>query len=207
MKKKLDKDMNVRSKDDTEIDVGMNDAEIVKRLEWCVQRRENCCLDCGLENPPCDDDNFIVLILDIIHRLQREKAEYERKLSDGELVSKDWHDEQVGHAELVIEEQKSEIERLEKRNSILLYENDAMEAQCIGFQKQVDELKQAKNNALDIISQGEQQILQIRKDTAKEIFTDIDKAFSLYYPHGQIPYSVFQDVIKQLAKKKCVEVE
>ena len=33
-----------------------------------------------------------------------------------------------------------EIERLEKRNGMLLCEKDAMEAQCIGFQNQVDEL-------------------------------------------------------------------
>jgi hypothetical protein len=37
------------------------------------------------------------IVLDLIHRLQAENAEYKQKLDDGELVSKDWHDEQVGH--------------------------------------------------------------------------------------------------------------
>ena len=39
-------------------------------------------------------------------------AEYEQKLEDGELVSKEWHDEQVLSAENRIAEQNSEIERL-----------------------------------------------------------------------------------------------
>lgn len=41
-------------------------------------------------------------------------CEHEQMLTDGELVSKEWHDEQVGHAELVIEEQKAELEEWEK---------------------------------------------------------------------------------------------
>ncbi|MBQ8319467.1 MAG: Lar family restriction alleviation protein [Clostridia bacterium] len=41
-------------------------------------------------------------------------CEHEQMLADGELVSKEWHDEQVGHAELVIEEQKAELEEWEK---------------------------------------------------------------------------------------------
>ena len=45
----------------------------------------------------------------------RKKAveEYERKLSDGELVSKDWHDEQVLHAENEIEELKKDYIELD----------------------------------------------------------------------------------------------
>lgn len=48
---------------------------------------------------------------------------------------------------------------------------------------------------------------QAVKETAKEIFTKVDNAFSLYYPHGQIPYSVFQERLKKLAKEKGVEVK
>lgn len=33
------------------------------------------------------------------------------------------------------------------------------------------------------------------------------KYFSLYYPHGQIPYSVFEEQLKEFAKSKGVEVE
>lgn len=61
-------------------------------------------------------------------------AELEDKLEDGELVSKDWHDEQVLHLQ-------EENARLEKRNGALLIEKDAMEANCIVLQKQLDEVK------------------------------------------------------------------
>ncbi len=57
-------------------------------------------------------------------------SELENQLDDGEIVSKDWHDEQVGH---YVEENA----RLEKRNSALLIEKDAMEANCIALQKTV----------------------------------------------------------------------
>lgn len=51
-----------------------------------------------------------------VERLQGEIAEHERQLADGELVSKEWHDEQVLHAENEIAEQKAEIERLKKEH-------------------------------------------------------------------------------------------
>ena len=41
-------------------------------------------------------------------------GEHEQMLADGELVSKEWHDEQIGHAELVIEEQRIELEEWAK---------------------------------------------------------------------------------------------
>ena len=41
-------------------------------------------------------------------------CEHEQMLADGELVSKEWHDEQIGHAELVIEEQRIELEEWAK---------------------------------------------------------------------------------------------
>jgi dsDNA-specific endonuclease/ATPase MutS2 len=45
-----------------------------------------------------------------------------------------------------------------------------LEVKNAELQKQVEYLKQANDNALDIISQGEKQILQVGKDTAKEIY-------------------------------------
>lgn len=66
--------------------------------------------------------------------MKKSLAELEDMLDDGELVSKDWHDEQVGH---YVEENA----RLEKRNSALLVEKDAMEANCIALQKQLDGVK------------------------------------------------------------------
>jgi hypothetical protein len=55
------------------------------------------------------------LLFKEIYRLQRENEEYKRKFEDGEFVSKEWHDEQVEHAELVMKEQQAEIERLTER--------------------------------------------------------------------------------------------
>lgn len=43
------------------------------------------------------------------------------------------------------------IEDLEKRNGILLVQKDAMEANCIAYQKQVDELTSTLKNAVDSI--------------------------------------------------------
>ena len=48
----------------------LTDEEIVKSLECCVIHRDNYPCDCGLENKICDDDNYLIEILDLIHRLQ-----------------------------------------------------------------------------------------------------------------------------------------
>ena len=37
------------------------------------------------------------------------RIDIEQKLNDGELVSKEWHDEQVLHAEIVIEELREKL--------------------------------------------------------------------------------------------------
>jgi chromosome segregation ATPase len=137
----------------------LTDEEIVKALECCGEL-DNC-FDCPIM-VEMKRRNFICreVVLDLIHRLQAQNAEYERKLTDGELVSKEWHDEQVGHAELVIEEQKAEIERLkEDRNQLALcnkglqdgineYQADNAELgrKNAELQKQVDELKDEREN-------------------------------------------------------------
>lgn len=61
-------------------------------------------------------------------------AKWEDALEDGEIVGKEWHDEQV----LRLQEENA---RLEKRNSALLIEKDAMEANCIALQKKFDGVK------------------------------------------------------------------
>jgi hypothetical protein len=146
----------------------LTDEEIVKAFE-------NCCVnDCGCAECPyatwyignsggCDGD-IEAYVLDLIHRLQAQNAEYERKLTDGELVSKEWHDEQVGHAELVIEEQKAEIERLtrevdKQKNFVTAWEESwkiadeqntkmrvKLKKENAELQKQVDELKDEREN-------------------------------------------------------------
>lgn len=71
-------------------------------------------------------------ILDLIKRLQEENADYERKLEDGELVSKEWHDEQV---------------------LMLLRERDNLADYVKILKKEVDELK-AENGKLVTIGNG-----------------------------------------------------
>jgi chromosome segregation ATPase len=72
---------------------------------------------------------------------------------------------------------QKEIERLTERLDYFQKSSDyhegnqkELEAKNAELQKQVEYLKQANDNALDIISQGEKQILQVGKDTAKEIY-------------------------------------
>ena len=61
-------------------------------------------------------------------------AKWEDAQESGEIVGKEWHDEQVLHLQ-------EENARLEKRNSALLVEKDAMEANCIALQKKFDGVK------------------------------------------------------------------
>ena len=61
-------------------------------------------------------------------------AKWEDAQESGEIVGKEWHDEQVLHLQ-------EENARLEKRNSALLIEKDAMEANCIALQKKFDGVK------------------------------------------------------------------
>ena len=77
--------------------------------------------------------------LDIIHRLQSENAEYRRKLEDGELVSKDWHDEQVGHAESEIERLNLAIEGLTAENKVLHKENDKLIKQVDKYKSKIEQ--------------------------------------------------------------------
>ena len=67
-------------------------------------------------------------ILNFIYRLQDKADGYERKIENGGLVSIDWHNEQVGHAEIVMEEPKAEIERLTEENAYLRTVADTFKA-------------------------------------------------------------------------------
>lgn len=103
------------------------------KYERLTERRGGLIIDkCGncenVNNPQgCTDKNCYEI-------MKNRLAELEDKLENGELVSKDWHDEQVLHLQ-------EENTRLEKRNSALLIEKDAMEANCIALQKELDGVK------------------------------------------------------------------
>lgn len=65
----------------------LTDEEIVKSLECCVKHRDNYPCDCGLENKICDDDNYLIEILDLIHRLQDENKALKDEKEDIRLFN------------------------------------------------------------------------------------------------------------------------
>ena len=100
----------------------LTDEEIVKALECCLKDKKGCD-KCKVynKNTPMLRERFIVCeklvksAYDLIKRLQSKVAEYEQKLDDGELLSKDYHDEQVFHyvdevADLLKENKKLKTE-------------------------------------------------------------------------------------------------
>ena len=145
-------------------------------------------------------------VLDFIKGLQSKLSEYERKLEDGELVSKEWHDEQVGHAELVIEEQKAEIERLTEENEAykevkhidiineLSKENAELQKQVDERENEIDRLEKVVHDQAEQYWDCKEQAV---KDTAKEILQELYE-----YPH-----EYHERKILEIAKRKGVEVE
>lgn len=81
--KKFDKDINVRSKDDADINVGMTDEEIVKALKHCSHNRS--CAYCYHNNEVGSGQiicrsRLIRKAIDLIHRLQNENAEQKAEI-------------------------------------------------------------------------------------------------------------------------------
>ena len=68
----------------------LTDEEIVKSLECCVIHRDNYPCDCGLENKICDDDNYLIEILDLIHRLQDENERLKERAKLDLECEKKW---------------------------------------------------------------------------------------------------------------------
>ena len=99
----------------------LTDEEIIKALEICANWNSmSNCKDCPIGLDACceNQNGFATYALDLIRRLQygyssaskaseewkakyekerKENEEYNQKLDDGELLSKDYHDEQVFH--------------------------------------------------------------------------------------------------------------
>jgi chromosome segregation ATPase len=131
--KDFDKDINVRSKNDTDIDVGMTDEEIIIAE---VTEAYNNNRDAGC---------YVGDLLRIIHRLQNEKSGIEER---GEIVINSLH--------LTIDKQKNEIEQLTEKYQNAHregYEHGKLENQYeiaelaienTELKKQVDELKEQK---------------------------------------------------------------
>ena len=92
----------------------MTNEMILKALECCAGTSPCISDNCPLWNEPGCQPMLAQAILD--------------NIENGELVSKEWHDEQVLHAENVIDEQKAEIEKL-------LCKNAELEVRCEGVLK------------------------------------------------------------------------
>ena len=136
---------------------------------------------------------------DLLNAMEQAVAVFNKQKSEIEVLKTELQKECQEHlafaelAKKADEQQKAEIERLTAKNKQLDRDNKHIFKELKEVYKELEDSVEEENQAV--------------KDTAKEIFTKIDNAFSLYYPHGQIPYSVFQETIKKLAKQKGVEVE
>lgn len=121
----------------------LTDEEIVKAFEHCNKSlpHDKCLLaEQHKEDWVTCQSKCGRMIIDLMHRLQDKIAEYERKLADGELVSKEWHDEQVLH-------DRAEIERLTEENEnlkadILRYEDMEFTEKHCNLYSENESLKQ-----------------------------------------------------------------
>lgn len=104
------------------------------------------------QNEVLEDIQLIILrVKKENERLQSENAEYKRKLEDGELVSKDWHDEQALHDKAEIERLKLAVEGLTAENKVLHKENDEL----IGkIERLTEEKTESAETAVEILEQN-----------------------------------------------------
>ena len=151
-----------------------------------------------------------------------QRVKYERMLEDGELVSKEWHDEQVLHAELVIEDQKAEIERLteEIEQSKSMYDdirkcNDILLKERADLQKQVDELKEEldkeyelRKNYMFSCEQKDLEIKYLEIDKQQAVKDGVEETVRHFWEKfaGNCEMWI-SDEIERYAKEKGVEVE
>ena len=186
--------------DDTEIDVGM----IIKALKYCLDDNKSECIGCLFRrNNECtyDQKYGMSIVLDLIHRLQSEN-ETQRKIIEY----------QDGLADMV-EQQKSEIERLKNeridligRNAGLCSSNNRLKERISKYKMQVDELNKRlidefENFKVEVYQKVKK---QAEKDTAKEILQELfDEATSNV--SETVELTTFQ--IEQFAERYGVEVE
>ena len=154
--------------------------------------------------------------LNLIRRLQAENEEYKWKLEDGELVSKEWHDEQVIHLQTENEELKrskfgnwkvkffkaqKEIERLTELHDRTLKTVEELNAKNCGLEYSVDNLKESfelANKSIEVNNKRHEEVLkQAVKDTAKEILSMFDDR----------NYITENELKKAIAEHYGVEVE
>ena len=181
--KKFDKDINVRSKDDTDIGVGM----IVDDLEANIAYMKRNKFDEMVVDRE-DMQNY----LDLIHRLQsdnaEQKAEIERLTEREKFLENAWHTS-IEHTETV--------ERGLK----------ASEARSTELQKQVDELKRENAKVISFNDALYREKEQAVKDTAKDILGELDLFFKGTTFRKGYEFKKINQKLKEIAERKGVEVE
>ena len=150
--------------------------------------------------------------------LEIDNIDYKDKIAENELVSIDWHNEQVLHLEeqcqLLLydfEKQKAETERLTEEldlaNETIDRNNKRYKKVSIERQKALDRVDFLEDALLDKIRRNEELITAIKqaeqqavKDTAKEIY-DFAKNFFTWDEEG------FVRELKEFVQDYGVEVE
>ena len=140
----------------------LTDEEIVKAWDIC-NNTPSCVSECPYFNK--HGKNFCMenkTLYKDIKRIVQEHAEYERKIEDGELVSRDWHDEQVLHLQNEIEYldgcakqfladyQKCEIANTELQELNAKYYNEAkdLRRENAEHKAEIERLTEAGNEAV-----------------------------------------------------------
>lgn len=153
----------------------LTDDEIVKALEYCAYKENGCSTDC----PLIDIENCTGFIsknaLDLIHRLKKENEE----LKSPKFAS--W--------KLKFFNLKEEFDK-----ELAEHEEFAKKAKAEIERLKID-IKNEKN-------WGKIQTKQAGQSTAKEIFTDLLKEFSIRKSCGNADV-----VVREMASRKGVEVE
>lgn len=186
----------------------MEEKELIERLRICSKTYHvHCGVSC--DNKVCGSCRNVLMAeaVDLIHRLQDENKQLKsNKFASWKLKFfrlKEEFDKELSEHEEFTKKAKAEIERLTEENGQLKGYNSGLEYELEIKQKQVDELKErAKIDLENEKNWGKIQTKQAVKDTAKEIYTDLLKEFSIRKSCGNADV-----VVREMATRKGVEVE
>ena len=186
--------------------------EIVKKLNYIKEQYLSYIYN--------DDDECKVLfvddILDLIHRLQDENNQIKsNKFASWKLkffrLKEEFYKELAEHEEFA-KKANAEIEGLTEERDKYQEKWQTSYMNELNLQKQVDELTERAEIAEEIANTYQSEsttkcwvdyaVKQAVKDTAKEIFTDLLKEFSIRKSCGNADV-----VVREMASRKGVEVE
>lgn len=202
----------------------LTDEEIVKALELCIG--EDChCKDCAFHKVCVADGNDTQLLINALDLINRQKAEIERLTDEKEEIRLFNLAIQNGEIDMRIE---SEMAKSFYNSIIQIFEQNgaknfftttvdidgqngryAFTIEKVGGQTVADKIAELKAEIerlkIDLENErnwGKIQTKQAVKDTAREIFTDLLKEFSIRKSCGNADI-----VVREMATRKGVEVE